>query len=141
MPRPYAPVYEEWKKMFEQFDVNENTILVGHSCGGGFLVRWLSESEVKVGTVVLVAPWLDLEQSLDTGMFDFTIKESLAQQVANFHLIYSTDDDIPMLETAQLLTKKLPTMQVHEFSDKQHFTLNDMGTVEFPELRDIILGS
>ena len=33
MPEPYNPKYEEWKKVFEQFDVNEETILVGHSCG------------------------------------------------------------------------------------------------------------
>jgi predicted alpha/beta hydrolase family esterase len=57
MPNAPYPVYEQWKKEFERFEVHENTTLVGHSCGGGFLIRWLSENaDVKVANVVLVAP-------------------------------------------------------------------------------------
>jgi predicted alpha/beta hydrolase family esterase len=42
MPEPYNPVYENWRKVFEQLSPDEETILIGHSCGGGFIVRWLS---------------------------------------------------------------------------------------------------
>jgi uncharacterized protein len=56
MPHPYQPLYKEWCLIFEQFKVDEDTVLIGHSLGGGFLVRWLSENKVKVGKVVLVAP-------------------------------------------------------------------------------------
>lgn len=42
MPDAYAPNYDKWKSEFERMEINENTVLVGHSCGGGFLVRWLS---------------------------------------------------------------------------------------------------
>lgn len=59
MPKAYEPNYEAWKEMFERFEINENSILIGHSCGGGFLTRWLSENDVRVGKVALVAPWLD----------------------------------------------------------------------------------
>jgi predicted alpha/beta hydrolase family esterase len=41
-PMPWQPRYEIWKKEFEKFDITPQTVLVGHSCGGGFLVRWLS---------------------------------------------------------------------------------------------------
>ena len=37
MPKPYEPTYDGWKSVFERFDVNEETMLIGHSCGGG---RW-----------------------------------------------------------------------------------------------------
>jgi len=60
MPKAYEPEYDAWKEMFERFDTDEETILIGHSCGGGFIVRWLSENKDKrVGKVVLVAPWID----------------------------------------------------------------------------------
>jgi hypothetical protein len=41
----YDPQYPIWKREFERFEVTSETILVGHSCGGGFLVRWLSENK------------------------------------------------------------------------------------------------
>lgn len=59
MPEPYSPNYEKWCSVFNQFTVSEETNLIGHSCGGGFLLRWLSENKQKVGKVALVAPWID----------------------------------------------------------------------------------
>ena len=41
MPVPYEPEYIAWKEIFERFPLNEETILVGHSCGAGFIVRYL----------------------------------------------------------------------------------------------------
>ena len=41
-PLPFQPRYELWKIEFERFDIKPDTILVGHSCGGGFLLRYLS---------------------------------------------------------------------------------------------------
>jgi predicted alpha/beta hydrolase family esterase len=56
----YDPQYHIWQREFERFDINENTVLVGHSCGGGFLLRWLSEHpDVHIKKLVLVAPWID----------------------------------------------------------------------------------
>src|SRR3989344_7820689 len=67
MPVPYNPEYNAWKKVFEGFYPDEETILIGHSCGAGFIVRYLSENNIKVGKVVLVAPWIDPNKKLDTG--------------------------------------------------------------------------
>lgn len=61
LPEPYEPVYEKWCSIFDQFKIDEETILIGHSCGAGFLVRWLSEHKVNVSKVILVAPFLDPE--------------------------------------------------------------------------------
>ena len=75
MSEPYEPNYEKWKSVFEQFHIDENTTLIGHSCGGGFLVRWLSEHPTEqVGKVVLVAPWMDPEheeREQVTNFFDY----------------------------------------------------------------------
>lgn len=80
MPVPFNPEYSAWKIMFERFSLDENTFLIGHSCGAGFIVRYLSENTVKVGKVVLVAPWIDPDHYLDTGMFDFKIDENIVQR-------------------------------------------------------------
>ena len=47
MPKPYAGIYKEWKAQFELYPVDENTSLIGHSCGCGFFLRWLSEYRHK----------------------------------------------------------------------------------------------
>lgn len=135
MPTPYAPVYEDWKREFERFDLNENTLLVGHSCGGGFITRYLSENkDIKVGRVVLVAPWTDEEESLDTGMFDFTVDPEFPKRTASVTVFTSTNDDQAMQETLKALKAKVPNLKYREFSNYGHFTLTGMGTREFPEL-------
>lgn len=140
LPTPYNPVYEEWKKVFERFEINENTILIGHSCGGGFLVRYLSEENVKVGKVALVAPWLDPKEGLQTGMFDFEINPNLKAKVEDLVLLTSEDDDPDIQESVDLLKSRVGEIKTISFKDKGHFTLGDMGTREFPELLDFLLG-
>ena len=59
VPNAYNPDWKLWCKEVERFDITPETVLVGHSCGAGFWLRWLSEhKDVKVGKVVLVAPSL-----------------------------------------------------------------------------------
>ena len=70
MPVPYRPDYASWRKEFERFDVGPDTVLVGHSCGGGFLVRWLSEHPVKISQLILIAPWLDPNHRKTIDFFD-----------------------------------------------------------------------
>jgi len=49
MPEPYSPDYAKWCSVFKQFVIDSDTQLIGHSCGAGFLLRYLSENDVKVG--------------------------------------------------------------------------------------------
>lgn len=134
LPVPYRPEYMDWKKVFEQFNIDEETLLIGHSCGGGFLVRWLSENEVKVGKVVLVAPWLDPEKILDTDFFDFTLDSDVISKTAGLHIFISDDDYDHVVESAKILEGALKNIEVKRYKDKGHFTYDDMGTDEFPEL-------
>src|SRR3989339_2261737 len=56
MPEPWSPNYEKFKKEFEKHPVDENTVLIGHSCGCAFLVRWLGETKRKIYKLILVSP-------------------------------------------------------------------------------------
>jgi uncharacterized protein len=134
MPVPYNPEYSAWEKVFEQFPLNEETILIGHSCGGGFIARYLSEHDIKVGRVVLVAPWIDLEKKLKTGMFDFELDSSIVFKTNGITIFSSTNDMQSVQESVKLLKEKIVDIQVVEFENKGHFCLKHMGTDAFPEL-------
>jgi predicted alpha/beta hydrolase family esterase len=150
MPKSYYPEYELWKKELERFELDEDTILVGHSCGGGFLVRYLSENNVKVGKVVLVAPWLgilspeadnstDKNTIFDQTFFQFEIDKNLASETGGLSLIESTNDMPGVKESIQIIKDSVNVVKITTLENKGHFTLKDLGTVEFPELLQEIL--
>lgn len=139
MPGFYQPKYEQWREMLERFQPNSDTILVGHSCGGGFLVKWLSENNIKVGKVVLVAPWLDPTHIIDQEFFNFDIKPDISQQTNGLAIMYSTDDSPDVVESVQTLKAKLTNTNFIEFTNKGHFVLDSLKSEKFSELLETIL--
>jgi predicted alpha/beta hydrolase family esterase len=137
-PKPYSPRYDVWKREFEKFDITPETVLIGHSCGGGFLVRWLSENkDKKVGKVVLVAPWLNPENNpvSDTAdFFDFEIDPDLVSRTAGVTIFNSDNDQETIHKSVQIIRDNIKDLQYIEFHDHGHFCIEDMSTVEFPEL-------
>jgi predicted alpha/beta hydrolase family esterase len=138
MPRVFLPNYADWKQTFELFPIDEDSILVGHSCGGGFLLRWLSENPTKIKRLVLVAPWLDPEHRKDRAFFDFQIRPSLASDT-DLHIVASDNDMTSIMTSVATIREKLPDAKYHLFPGYGHFCLSDMKTIKFPELRDIAL--
>lgn len=140
LPEPYDPDYKKWKTVLEEQNIDQETMLVGHSCGAGFLVRWLSENKVKVGKVALVAPWIDPAHSRANKMFNgLIIDMELAARTNGVCMFYSFDDDEEELATAENLKASITNLQVVEFKDRGHFVMSSMKTEEFPELRDWLL--
>ena len=134
MPVPYNPEYTAWRKVFESFLIDHETILIGHSCGGGFIVRYLSENNINVGKVVLIAPWIDPDKTLKTGMFDFKIDENLAKRTRELVIFDSKNDHKDVQESVEILKNTIKGARVVEFEDKGHFCYEDMQTSYFPEL-------
>ncbi len=138
MPRAWRPNYEAWKETFEYFPICAESVLVGHSCGGGFLLRYLSENKIRVKRTVLVAPWLDPTKRKDPAFFDFTLDPDLTTRT-ELHLLHSDDDDESIHKSVAQIRESLPDLHYHEYSGYGHFCIGDMGTDAFPELRDIAL--
>ncbi len=139
MPLAYAPDYGIWRREFERFDLHSDTILVGHSCGGGFLVRWLSEHpDVFVGPVVLVAPWLDPRRKDTTDFFDFSIDPGVPARVSRLVIFASDDDMDSVTESVTMLRRSLREARYRQFHRYGHFCRGDLGTDEFPELLDAV---
>lgn len=132
--------YESWKREFERYDITPDTLLVGHSCGGGFLVRYLSEHDIKVGRVILVAPWLGVmdgelqSETFNQDFFDFTPERTLATKTTSLHLLVSDDDFDDIHQSVAMLRESLDDLQFIELKGMGHFTRTSLGTEEFPEL-------
>ena len=142
MPNGYYPEYQVWKRELQRYDIGEQTLLVGHSCGAGFLVRWLSETDMKVGKVVLVAPWLGLGASAETfdmNFFDFEIDPDIAQKTAGLVVFISDDDYKNVVNSTKILRDKLVGANFRDFKGKGHFIRSSLGTEEFPELLEELL--
>lgn len=142
IPHSYSPDYTIWKREFERFDINSDTNLVGHSCGGGFLVRWLSEhKDITVKNVILVAPWIDPFREDTTDFFEFEMDADLAKRTKSL-VIFDSDNDSNGVHTSiTTIREKINDVDYKPFQDYGHFTLNGMGTIEFPELLEAVLHS
>jgi uncharacterized protein len=139
VPGVWTPNYETYCKEFERYDVTPDTILVGHSLGGGFILRWLSEHpEMKVGKVVLVAPSIGVDWD-HQGLFDFTIDPNLVSRTQGM-VIFGSDNDRPgIIESIKRCRAAIKNIEYREFKGYGHFTLKHLGTVEFPELLEEVL--
>ncbi|MBN2016267.1 alpha/beta fold hydrolase [Candidatus Dojkabacteria bacterium] len=140
MPDAYKPDYKKWKREFERFDVDKDTILVGHSCGGGFLVRYLSEHKLKIKKLILVAPWMDPNNKKAASFFDFTIDPKLEDRAKEMFILVSEDEEVDgVKETVGILSEKFHEARLIQFDKMGHFTLGEMKTDKFPELLKLIL--
>lgn len=132
-PKPYAPDYKEWLKVFNQFQIDKDTILIGHSCGAGFLIRWLSENNVKVGKVILVAPSLDPVRTVN-GFFNFEINTEMASKTDGLVIFESDNDDKSIKKSVNKLRETIKGLEYKEFHNYGHFTYGGMNSRKFPEL-------
>ncbi len=142
MPDAWMPDYKKWVREFERYDVGFQTTLVGHSCGGGFLVRWLSEHpNIKVKQVVLVAPWMDPDKTKgeDNDFFDFDLNPKVVDQASSFVMLHSTDNMVDVSKTVSFLRSHLADHTYREFEGYGYFCYGDLEGEEFPELLEIIL--
>ena len=137
MPEPWNADYSKWKDEFDKIGVNENSVLIGHSCGSAFLVRWLGDTKRKIKKLILVAPWkiAHKEDGSDKDFYGFEIDDDIKERVEEIVIFTSNNEEPDGKKSVKIFTKGLGA-RVVELKDKGHFTFNGMGTHEFPELLD-----
>lgn len=135
MPNSLNATYEEWKIWFEKYlpQIAHDLIFVGHSLGGIFLAKYLSEEKLDknvLGTFLVAPPFDDADSTYTLA--DFVLPDSLElfeEQSKIIHLYFSTDDpSVPFVDLAKY-QKKLPNARASIFSDRGHFKLET-----FPEI-------
>jgi len=141
MPTPWEPNYEKFKEEFEKYDVDENTILIGHSCGCAFLVRWLGETKKKVLKLILVAPWKisDKNDKFRKDFYEYPIDKTIRERVSEIVMFTADDEEEDGKKSLKIYNESLGG-RVIELEGHGHYTLGDMGTEEFPELLEVTLG-
>ena len=140
IPLSYKPEWERWCKEVERFEITPATILVGHSCGGGFWVRYLSEHpELKVSKVVLVAPWLDPDGDETDGMFEFTIDPAIVSRTQSITIFHADNDMGNVQKSVAMLREQVKDVGYREFHGYGHFCFENMNAIEFPELLQEVL--
>jgi len=139
MPSPWSPDYEKFKNEFEKYDVGENTILVGHSCGCAFLVRWLGETKRKVAKLILVAPWKipDEDDAARKAFYTYPIDEAIKDRVQEIILFTADNEEEDGKKSLKIFHEVLGG-KIINLPKHGHYCLEDMGTEEFPELLEII---
>lgn len=141
VPHAFDRNWSVWSREVERFDMGHETILVGHSTGAGFFVKYLSiHKELKVDKVVLVAPWLDPDREHTKNFFDdFEIDPNFVSRTSKVTIFSSDNDQASVLKTVRILRDKIKDIQYREFPGYGHFCIEDMKTTKFPELLSAIL--
>lgn len=133
---PLIMRYDEWEKIMDFQDINPDTVLIGGSAGGGFVLKYFANHpNLRVKQVILVAPWCDAENVQPLGFYkdiDFD-SNILSRTKDGMDILFSNDDSAYILSSVKKITQKLPGIRVHEVSGRGHF----VGP-EIPELLPII---
>jgi hypothetical protein len=128
MPNSMNAQYAEWKIWFEKYlpFLKDGVILLGHSFGGLFLAKYLSEKKFpkKILATFLVAATF--------GEGDFTSPKNLdkmTKQAGKIFIYHSQDDKIVPIAEAKKYKNLLPEAELVVFKDRGHFNQEN-----FPEI-------
>lgn len=141
MPNGTNVRYAEWKIWFERCIpfLNDGVILIGHSLGGIFLAKYLSEEVFPKrirATILVAAPFEDTDTA--ESLREFVLPSSLDRfsgQGGEILLFHSHDDPVVPFAQTELYIQHIPGAQRISFNDKGHF-----NEEEFPELVSCIQG-
>ena len=139
MPNRTNAKYFEWKIWFEKLlpFLESEIVLVGHSLGGIFLAKYLSENSVSKnikGVFLVAAPYDD--KDADYSLADFNLPsnlEKLQSQSGELFIFHSKDDPVVPFADFKKYKTALPNAYTMTFEDRGHFNQE-----EFPELVDEI---
>lgn len=135
MPSSGNAKYDEWSIWFERIIplLRDNVTLIGHSLGGIFLAKYLSEHTlpVSVASIHLVAAPYNADTEVE-GLGDFRIEKPVTLPTKDVYLYYSKDDIYVPFEEGKKYVHDLPDATFLFFEDRGHFFTQD----QFPELAE-----
>jgi len=139
MPNITNAKYNEWRIWFERVILllNEDVILVGHSLGGIFLAKYLSENIIKIKPMAVILVAAPFKSSIiDEELASFSLTRTLKnfnEQISNIILFQNTNDPVVPIENVWMYKKQLPDSKIIVLEADDHFKQE-----HFPELVDLI---
>lgn len=137
MPGRDNASYDEWATYFSKIVpyLRPDAVLIGHSLGGVFLAKYLSEHppmQPYVQLILIAAPYDD-ESAEPLGGFRLSGVSNLPVAAQQIHLFYSSDDPVVAFSEKDRYKADIPSAFEHLFDDRQHF-----NTSEFRELLELL---
>ena len=132
MPNATNAQYSEWKIWFENIlpRMHKDIILIGHSLGGAFLTRYLSENKVSnniKALFLIAAPYEAIEGDEYLGAFELPKKnEPLSLQSNQIIIFHSSDDKVVPVEQSKKLHALIEGSILVQFKDYGHFNVEHL---------------
>lgn len=138
MPDPTSPTYARWKDTFEDVLslIDGELILIGHSMGGSFLLKYLSEEASEampiLAVFIVAAPYWGIDN--DWPLKDYFLEDDFAKYlsyISQLFLYHSRHEEMVPFKHHQLYSKKLPQAITREIDGNSH--LFESGLPELVE--------
>lgn len=143
-PTPENQTPETWFEVFDKYrdEVDSNTILIGHSLGGSFLLRVLESLKKPVKAAFFVATPIGIPPIVNwSGDKSFTGHpfkwEKIKKNSKNFYAYHSDNDPYVGLKNGEQLAKKLGTKLI--FIPKSGHFNKKAGFLKFDDLLEKVL--
>lgn len=135
-PTPENQTPEDWFRVLEPYakSFNKESILIGHSCGGAFLLRVLEKLKTKVKAAVFVAAsagvkpikYYEIDRPFVKKPFNW---EKIRNSAEHFFVFHSEDDPLVCIGNGELIAEKT-SGELIILKDAGHFNAK-AGYTEF----------
>ena len=137
MPKESDPDYKRWKEQIrkELAAVKGNVILIGHSLGGSFLLKYLSEGNVETtiaGLFLIATPYWGGDGWRYEGYESVSLSEGFASKLPQgmpIFLCHSRDDEIVPFAHLALYARTLPQAAIRTLDGRGHQLNNALSEV------------
>ncbi|MFA6255733.1 MAG: hypothetical protein WC606_00990 [Candidatus Absconditabacterales bacterium] len=140
MPNKNMASYKAWKIRFEKifpYLNDEYLIIVGHSLGAMFLVKYLGENKFPkkikqlhlMSTVFDESDMSDEEKYAGDFAYDPKIIPNIEDQAEEIFLYHSTDDDLVPYSHTEKIKAYLPKAKLMTFTDRGHFFQSEIPEI------------
>jgi predicted alpha/beta hydrolase family esterase len=137
MPNESDPDYESWKAQIkkELAVLQSEMILIGHSLGSSFLLKYLAEEKIEkriAGIFLMATPYWGGDGWRYEGYERIVLPEGFASELpsgAPIFLYHSRDDEIVPLAHLALYAEKLPQATIREVDGGGHQFNNKLSEV------------
>ena len=115
-PTQEGVVYDKWSKIFDDYknDINEETIIIAHSIGNEFIIKYLATNTLKINLYISLAGFAEKfeaegKEDLNRAVKEFLVTEKEVEifnkLVNEKYSIYSDNDHIVPLEVLEKYSK------------------------------------
>jgi serine hydrolase len=137
MPHESEPDYKNWKTQIGKKlgHLKNGAILVGHSLGGSFLLKYLSDEKVEkaiAGIFLIATPYWGGDGWRYEGYEALALPKDFPSKLPSgtpIFFYHSRDDEIVPFAHLTLYARKLPQATIHALDARGHQLRNDLSEV------------